>query len=133
MTNEEIYLRAILATVARQTFPLETLQKLVAPSKGGEKQLVAYNLCDGTRTAAEIARELNLDKGNLSRTLGRWIDLGILIRVGEGKETKPVHVYPLPSDLVKGNKQGARDKRGADAPETGNASEASGLRADEQV
>jgi len=133
MTNEEIYLRAILATVARQTFPVVLLEKLVAPKKGLEKQVAAYNLCDGTRTAAEIARELGLDTGNFSKTVGRWLELGILIRVGEGKENRPLHVYPLPADLGKGEKRSARDKRGADAPETGDAREIAGVRADKPL
>jgi len=133
MTNEEIYLRAILATVARQTFPANILEKLVAPKKGLEKQVAAYNLCDGTRTSAEISRELGLDQSNFSKTVGRWLEAGILIRVGEGKENRPLHVYPLPADLAKGEKQSVGDKRGADAPEVGNTGEAASPRTDQSV
>jgi DNA-binding MarR family transcriptional regulator len=92
--SDVTYLRAILATVARQTFPPSTLRDLVAPAgAGGEKQIRAYNLCDGTQTQGEIAKELGLDSGNFSRTLNRWVDHGIVIRVGEGRDAKPVHVY----------------------------------------
>jgi hypothetical protein len=95
------YLRAILATVARQTFPPATLFDLITKGGGGEKQLRAYNLCDGTRTQAEIAKELALDAGNFSRSLNRWVDAGIVIRVGEARDVKPVHVYPLPASFIK--------------------------------
>jgi predicted transcriptional regulator len=98
MNGVEAYLRAILATVARHTFPLEVILEIVG---SGEKQLRAFNLCDGTRTQAEIVKELSLDKGNFSRTLGRWIDAGIAIRVGDIKDARPVHVYPLPDSMMK--------------------------------
>ena len=95
MANEEVYLRAILGTVARQTLPPEVLERLVSPSKTGDKQLVAYNLCDGSRSQSEIAKELGLDPGAFSRTVSRWIELGIIIRTGERRESRLVHLYPL--------------------------------------
>lgn len=104
MSNQEVYLKAILATIARQTFPPEALSKLVAPTKAGDRQLVAYNLCDGSRSQTEIAKELGLDAGAFSRTVSRWVDLGILVRVGEKRETRLVHLYPLPIDIPKRGK-----------------------------
>lgn len=104
MSPQDAYLRAILATVARQTFPPERLVDIMGPN-AGEKQHRAFNLCDGTRTQADIAKELGLDSGNFSKTLSRWVDAGIVIRVGEGREVRPVHVYPLPeSHMKKGSK-----------------------------
>lgn len=99
MDTNEALLRAILATTARQVFPAEELVKLIAPTSSGEKQLLAYNLCDGTTHQAEIVKKANLDKGNLSRSISRWIEIGIIIRVG--KEQCPLHVYPLPKEFVK--------------------------------
>ena len=98
MNSQEAYLRAILGTVARQTFPVDRILEIVG---AGEKQLRAFNMCDGTRTQAQITKELGLDKGNFSKSLGRWIDEGIVIRVTEGKETRLVHVYPLPDSKMK--------------------------------
>jgi predicted transcriptional regulator len=100
MSSEEAYLRAILATVARQTFPLEKVLEIMGPN-AGEKQLHAFNLCDGTKSQAEIAKNLGLDQGNFSKTLGRWIDAGIVIRVGQNKDVRPLHVYPLPEAAIK--------------------------------
>jgi DNA-binding MarR family transcriptional regulator len=100
MNPQETYLRAILATVARQTFPPAEILKIMGPN-AGEKQFRAYNMCDGTRTQAEIAKELALDSGNFSKSLGRWIDAGIVIRVGEGRDVRPVHLYPLAESYTK--------------------------------
>jgi hypothetical protein len=98
VTVEQTYLKAILATVERQAFPPDQLGEMVKSNVGGDKQLAAYNLCDGEHTQAEIASSVGLDKGNLSRSISRWIELGILIRVGDGSEAKPTHLYQPPTD-----------------------------------
>lgn len=89
-TNESL-LRAILATVARGTFSPSEVYKIVAPVGSGDKQLAAYNLCDGKTPQAEIGKKSKLDKGNLSRSIARWIDAGVVVRVGA--EQHPMHVY----------------------------------------
>lgn len=104
MSREETYLRAILATVARQTFPVQTILDVVARGPAWERQVQAYNLCDGTRSQAEVGKQAGLDQGAFSRTLSRWIDTGIVIRVGEGKSTVLLHVYPLPESAAKRGK-----------------------------
>ncbi|WP_244500812.1 MarR family transcriptional regulator [Methyloceanibacter marginalis] len=72
--------------------------KLVAPKGDGKKQVAAYNLCDGQHTQAEIGAAVSLDKGSLSRTISRWVDQGIVVRVGTGGDMRPLHVYPLPQE-----------------------------------
>lgn len=106
MDNSQVYLKAMLAMLARQIFPPEQLALLV----GKDKQIQAYNLCDGTRTQAEVVKALALDPGNFSRTAARWAELGILIKVTEEKEVRPVHLYPLPVPKTNG---GAKAKEGA--------------------
>jgi|GEM_PF-1560325 len=104
-TNDEIYLKAILATVARQTFSIADLLALVAPTKKSEKQLKAFNLCTGDVTQGEIAKKLGLDSGNFSKTLAKWVDAGIIVKVGDGNDLRPVHVYPIPEgEYRKSNK-----------------------------
>lgn len=88
-------LRAILSVTARQTFPPDKLADTVLSKGAGGKQLEAFNLCDGTRGQGEIAKALKLDSANFSKTVGRWIDAGIVFRLGEGRESKLLHVYPL--------------------------------------
>lgn len=102
MDNSDVYLKAMLAMLARQSFPPETLAGLV----GKAKQIEAYNLCDGTKTQGEVAKALGLDTGNFSKTVGRWAELGILIKVAEGKEVRPVHLYPLAIPKGKGAENG---------------------------
>lgn len=84
-------LRGLLSITARQVFPPDKLAEIV----GGPKQIDAYNLCDGTRTQGEVAKSLKLDAGNFSRTVGRWIEAGILLRIGESREAKLLHLYPV--------------------------------------
>jgi DNA-binding HxlR family transcriptional regulator len=99
MDASESLLQAILGIVARQTFPPAELAKLIATTSGGEKQVIAYNLCNGKTSQTEIGKQANLDKGSLSRSIARWIELGIVIRVGH--EQLPLHVYPLPKEYTK--------------------------------
>jgi len=86
-------LKGILATVARTAFPPDVLIKIVAPTAGSAKQILAYNLCDGETPQSEIGRKAKLDKGSLSRSITKWIEAGVVIRVGP--EELPLHVYPL--------------------------------------
>ena len=97
-TNESL-LRAILATVARGVFPPAVIYKIVAPASGNDKQLFAYNLCDGHTPQVEIGKKAKLDSGNLSRSIARWVEAGIVVRVG--KEQLPMHVYPLNKNDLK--------------------------------
>ena len=74
-------------------FPPETLAKIIAPTAGSAKQVLAYNLCDGETPQAEIGKKAKLDSGNLSRSISRWIEAGLIIRVGPDEH--PLHLYPL--------------------------------------
>jgi hypothetical protein len=62
MDTNETLLRAILATVARSTFPPADIYKIVAPAAGSDKQLTAYNLCDGKTPQGEIGKRAKLGK-----------------------------------------------------------------------
>jgi hypothetical protein len=65
VSDSEQVLQAILATVGRQTFPPQTLGEIV----GTSKQIAAYNMCDGSKSQAEVAKSLKLDSGNFSSRL----------------------------------------------------------------
>jgi DNA-binding MarR family transcriptional regulator len=79
---KESLLKAVLATVSRQVFPPEEIVKVLTAGSGGKKQIAAYNLCDGATPQAEIGRRAGLDKGNLSRSISRWLEAGIVVRIG---------------------------------------------------
>ena len=84
--NTEALLRALLSVVSRQAIPQSRIAKLVRP--GGARQLKAFNMCDGTQGQGEIAKALKLDPGNFSRTVARWVDAGIVFRLGNGRVSK---------------------------------------------
>lgn len=92
---EEQLLRAIFQMTARQVFSEEKLLQILVPKGAGATQVAAYNKCDGTKTQSEIVKDLGLDQGNFSRTLARWIDAGIVIRLGDKSDCKLLHIYPL--------------------------------------
>jgi DNA-binding MarR family transcriptional regulator len=104
MDTAEALLRSILATVARATFPPDEITRIVAPTKASQKQLLAYNLCDGETPQAEIGKRVKLDQGNLSRAIARWVEAGVVVRLGP--DQLPLHVYPLIN-----TKSGATQKR----------------------
>jgi len=96
--TSETLLRAVLCTVARQTFPEPRLRDIVLSRGAGPSQLTAFNLCDGSKTQGEVAKAAGIDPGNFSRTLARWIELGVIFKLGEGREAKLQHVYQLPQN-----------------------------------
>jgi hypothetical protein len=99
LNTTDTLLKGILATVGRTAFPPEALYKIVAPLAGSTKQILAYNSCDGDTPQAEIGKKAKLDKGSLSRSIARWIEAGVVIRVGT--EGYPLHIYPLSSQAKK--------------------------------
>lgn len=85
-------MRFALKVIGRLAFPPEQVAEIV----GTGKQLSAFNLSDGTRTQRAICRKTGLDAGSLSRTVDRWVQAGVAFRMGAGKESCPLHLYPLP-------------------------------------
>lgn len=94
-------LQAILATTGRTTFPPAVLFRIVCPKGEAPKQILAFNLADGTRTQGEIAKEAKIDPSNFSGNVGRWINQGVLFRLGAGRTAKLLHIYPLPPEIQK--------------------------------
>lgn len=94
-TTTDQLLVAILQTVARSAFDDRKLREIVVSRGAGQSQLVAYNLCDGTRSQSEVAKAAGLDTGNFSRTVSRWIECGVMFKLGEGREAKLLHAYPV--------------------------------------
>lgn len=105
MDTTEALLKGILATVARTAFPPEALYKIVAPMAGSDKQILAYNLCDGETPQHMIGKKAKLDAGNLSRSIARWIEAGVVIRVGA--DQLPLHLYPITKPPAKSSRKAA--------------------------
>ncbi|TPI13773.1 MarR family transcriptional regulator [Mesorhizobium sp. B4-1-3] len=113
MANSDVYLRAMMSLVARQTFSPERLSEIVSPMANANTY-ETFNLCDGTRTQNEIANLLKMDRGNLSRSVNKWIDEGVMIKVTDDGKDRPVHVYPIPDRFIQSakKKEGAKKKDG---------------------
>jgi hypothetical protein len=91
MAEEEL-LRVLIQLMGRSAFPEDDLREIVATS---DKYLKAYNMCDGTKTQAEVGKAVKVDAGNLSRTVARWVEEGVMFRLGEGREAHLLHLYPI--------------------------------------
>lgn len=103
----EWLLECLIHVIGRVAIKVEDVRQIV----GGDKQIRAFNLCNGNMALTEIARKTGLDQGNLSRAVDRWIKNGILFRYDEGNEVKPLHIFPILKNLKakpKGRKGQAR-------------------------
>jgi len=93
----EALLRAQLAVVGRRAIsPRELLDAIAPVKRGAEKNLKAYNLCDGTRIQSLVAKEAGFDSGNFSGTVTRWIDAGVVFKIPMGDDVHLQHIYPVP-------------------------------------
>ena len=99
MNNSDVYLRAMMSLIARQAFPPETLAETVS-AQLNVKTLEAFNLCDGSLTQTEVAAKLHIDSGQFSRTVKRWVEDGIVIKVEQDGGNRLVHVYPVPDRII---------------------------------
>lgn len=70
--------------------PEETVWRVV-----GKQMSKPYNLCDGTRSLTQVAKAAGKHHANLSRTVRRWIEAGIVFRLGNGKGAALLHAYPI--------------------------------------
>jgi hypothetical protein len=100
-------LSCAIQIMGRLAIPPENVSVVVGNKK---KLLAAYNLCDGTLTQKEIAKKIRLDPGNFSRTSNRWVKNGVAFWIGEGNESRLLHLYPLP-DVLGQRQQGGRKRR----------------------
>lgn len=104
----EQLLECLIQVIARAAIPEERVQEIVAT---GRKQVTAFNLCDGTRTLTEVASKARLDTGNLSRAASRWVQNGVAFWIGEGKEARLLHVFPIAPKTPR--RRGGRASRGS--------------------
>ena len=107
MDNITSYLSALIQVTGRLVFSEEQLKQIVL-IRGSKKLLKAYNMADGTSTQAEICKKLKIDASNFSKTISRWITHGIMFKIGNDKEIKLLHVYPI---LEENSKTGKKEKK----------------------
>jgi hypothetical protein len=92
-TTDEL-LKILVAIGGRIVTPPEELREIVSP-RGAGKYVDAYNLCDGTRGIAEVARAVGIDKSNLNKSVNRWVDEGVLFKIGDARNFTLLHMYRL--------------------------------------
>jgi hypothetical protein len=92
MTEEEL-LRCLLHVIGRSVITPEEVRASIGK---GKNRVKAFNLFDGNHTLQEVASKTRIDRGNLSRTAGNWVNSGIAFWVGEGANSRLLHLYPIP-------------------------------------
>ncbi len=95
MNEEKELLKGIFHLVGRIAFNEQKLIDIITSKKAGPKQVKAFNLCDGTKTLGEIAKESGIEPGNFSKTVNRWVSEGILVKLVDGKTVRPLHLFPV--------------------------------------
>lgn len=92
--NSEVadLVRTLVAMIGRMAFPEERLRPLVSPT-GSSALLEAYRMCNGRTPLAAIVKATQMDFGQLSRTVKKWVEAGIMYKVGP--KQLPLHLYPL--------------------------------------
>jgi len=110
MTNDnarlEWLVECLIHVIGRAALKVEEVRSIVG---SGKKQVCAFNLCDGSRTLTSVAKGAGLDRGNLSRTVDRWVKNGVMFKFEDGNEVFLLHVFPLPTVLPSTR---ARKKKG---------------------
>jgi hypothetical protein len=94
----EQLLQCLIHVVGRAAIPEERVREIVST---GEKQVEAFNLCDGTRTQKQIIEAVGLDSGNFSRAAARWVETGVAFTVGDGSDERLLHIFPIPETKKK--------------------------------
>ena len=87
-------LSATFHVLSRSAIQMPQVRELIVT----EKNRQAFNYCDGSLTQKEIAKKLRIDQGQLSKTFKRWLEAGIVFRIGERTESRLLHVFPVPKE-----------------------------------
>ena len=109
-------LRVLIVMAGRLAVPPDQLRNIVSPT-GSQKYIEAYNLCDGTRGLSDVARVAGLDKSNLNKSLSRWVDAGVVFKVGGAPNL--LHIYRLSLPTSQGSRGTQKEDggiQGARAP-----------------
>lgn len=88
-------LKAVVSLLGRSQFAEEELRKRVVPARSQAQYIEAYNLCDGTRTRADVAKAVSLDKDNFNKVVNRWLEQGVLFELGPARSPRLLHLYHL--------------------------------------
>jgi hypothetical protein len=88
----EQLIECLIHVIGRAAIPQAEVAKVVGMRP---KQVKAFNLCNGKNSQKEVAKKAGVFPSNLSTSISRWVNAGVAFSIGEGKETRLLHVYPL--------------------------------------
>jgi len=101
-------LRALVGLIGRAAFPEHKLRDLVSPS-GNSAYFHAYRMCDGRTPLTAIVKQTGIDSSNLSKAVGKWVDAGVMFRIGP--KHLPLNLYAVTQPVGKAaSKRGRADK-----------------------
>ena len=89
----EQLLECLIHVVGRAAMAEDRVRAIVAT---GEKQVEAFNLCDGTLPQKDVAAKVGLDPASVSRSMTRWVENGVAFWIGEGNDARLLHIFPIP-------------------------------------
>ena len=103
--------RVIIELLARTALGVEKIEDIVKKGKrkgNPDDYAKVYNLLDGTKTATELAKVVQVSKQNMSEILKYWEEKGIVYNIGTDNLPKYVGLLRLPIN----NKGGSQAKKG---------------------
>ena len=105
MAETEELLRFIVQLTARHVFPEDVLRQIVGSSG---RQVEAYNLCDGTRTQAEIAKaSISIQGNSVEPQVDGSKPSAVQGRNRSGRQAP--HLYPLSAVQASRRKKDSAD------------------------
>lgn len=90
--------KCLFHVIARAVMPPDKVMEVIG---GGKRQVMAFNQCDGHNSQKEIAKKTGINQGNLSREFKKWLEAGVAFSIGDGKEARLLHIYPIPRQSTK--------------------------------
>ncbi len=88
----EYLIECLIQVVGRVAVPEEKVREIVGWKP---KQVRAFNFCDGNTSQKDIAKKVRLHQQSLSVSAKRWVQNGVAFWVGDGKNARLLHIYPL--------------------------------------
>jgi hypothetical protein len=99
--NIDYLLKCLIHVIGRVAVPVEKVKEVIGT---GSKQIKAFNLLNGNNSLTDVAKKSRIYPSNLSRTVKRWIEEGIVFQLGEEKQSPFMHIYLIPSKSKKRKK-----------------------------
>jgi len=98
--NDDL-LRCLSHLIGRVAIPATEVRSIIGP---GKNRIKAFNLFDGTQTIQDVVHKTDINQGNLSTAAASWVEHGIAFWIGEGRDARLLHIYPIPEKELRRKK-----------------------------